>query len=611
MRGPSGAPQEGRLSVKKTILILSALLLALALCACGAQEETERFAFGVVSDGSGGNAYSRCAHGYYDAGTEITARAIPSEGFAFTCWTAGAPLEDGGAFVSYKKDYSFRLEDDVWLYPNFRELDAAHVLYHANGGTAADGSDTLWDDFSLDYYLYPNALPDMGSFSRPGFTLVGYSTEEDGSGAFYSVGGKVFEDTDAVIELWCVWAEQSPAEDFEFSFSDYYNGWVVDAYRGSDTEVVVPDAFSGSPVAGISEGAFAGNGAVESLVLPSSLRFIADGSCSGMAALSHLVLFDSLDYVSDASFAEDPLLDNVVIGAATNPRYSNWFNNHSKKIELMNYWKDADRPMMVILGGSSTAYAVDAQQLASLLDRDYIVLNVGTNGANIFTMTSDWAMRFLEDGDFLLQIIEYGVWQMGGVECNWETFRSFEGCYNVFSWVPISQFELFFDAFGEFLEARRTMPEESYEDYVSDKAGTVGYYDDLGTLTVVTAPNGDEGFWQGRTIYLAGNYLYSYMVDQLNRQYAKLADMGVGYALAFTPLNRNALDEKQTEEGFTDFQEYLSDKLDVDILGDIRSVIWDPAAFYDDDYHLASPARAEYTAALAEDLNEYFKSAEE
>jgi len=612
--GRFAARQEGRVPVKKTILILSAFLLALTLCACGAREETERFAFGVVSDGTGGNAYSTCTHGYYDAGTEITAHAVPSEGSAFYCWTAGASLDGGGLVVSYAKDFTFPLQADVWLFPNFRELDAAHVLYHANGGTALtaeDGTDTCWDDFSLDYYLYPNSLPDMGYFARPGYTLVGYNTAADGSGEFYNVGGKVFEDTDAVIELWCVWAQQSPADDFQFSFDETLGGWTVDAYLGSDAEVAVPDTYGDYPVVGIAAGAFAGNESVESLVLPASMRVIADGACSDMPHLARLVFFDSLDYIADTSFAGDASLDTVIIGAATNPHYSDWFNNHTKKVELMNYWKDAGRPMMVILGGSSTAYAVDAQQLESLLDRDYVVLNCGTNGANLFNMTSDWAMRFMDEGDFLLQIIEYGAWQMGGVQCAWETFRSFESCYNVFSWVPISQYEKFFDCFCEFLDARRTMPEESYEDYVSYLAGTTGYYDIQGTLTVTTYPNGYDTFWQGRRIFFCGDYLYPFMVDRLNQQYAKLGDMGVGCALTFTPLNRNALYPEQTEEYFDDFQNYLTDNLNIAILGDIRENILDPAVFYDDDYHLASPARAEYTERLADELNEYFTSAEE
>ena len=599
--------------MKKTILILLALSLALTLCACGQREKTERFAFGVVSTGDGGNAYSTSTHGYYDAGTEITARAVPADGSAFYCWTAGASLADGGWIVSYEKDFTFPLETDVWLYPNFRERTAAHVLYHANGGTALtaeDGSDAVWDEFSLDYFLYPNALPDMGYFSRPGYTLIGYNTAEDGTGTFYNVGGKVFEDTDAVIELWCVWAEQSPADDFSFSYDTSLGGWTVDAYIGSDAEVAIPDSFNGYPVAGVSPGAFAGNRSVESLVFPSCMRVIADGSCSDMPNLSRVVFFDSLDYIADASFAGDAALDTVIIGAATNPHYANWFNNHTKKIELMNYWKDADRPMMVILGGSSTAYAVDAQQLESLLGRDFIVLNIGTNGANLFDMTSDWAMRFMEEGDFLLQIMEYSGWQLGGIQCAWETFRSFESCYNVFSWSPISRYELFFDSFREYLDARRTMAETTYEDYVSTLAGTTGYYDMQGTLTLVTYPNGSDSFWQGRRLIFCGDYLYPYMADNLNRQYAKLADMGVGCALAFTPLNRNSLYPEQTEESFEDFRQYLADNLDVAILGDVRESILDPAIFYDDDYHLASPARAEYTARLAEELNEFFAPAE-
>ena len=609
--------------MKKTILItLLALALAALLCACEGVTVTvdgidaPDHAFGLIYEGRDGNIYSDSPEGNYPEGTEITAHAVPDDAHAFYCWTVGGTLADGGTPVSYQKDYTFAIDEDTWLFGNFRDHDSALVLYHTNGGKAlqaeeGEPDDVYWDEFSLAYYLYPNSLPDMGYFEYEGYNLVGYSTEPDNSGSFYNIGGKVFEDTDGVIELWCVWVEQNDADDFTFEYNRTYSGWAVTGYSGKSDIVSFPDEYQGEPVIGVAAGALAGNDYVTAIVFPSSIKYISIGSCSNMPSLTTVVMFDSLEYVSDESFEGDEALYTCFFSAATNPRYSTYFNNHTKKVEIMNYWKDSDRPLMVILGGSSTTYAVDAEQLESLLDRDYLVLNCGSNGANLFNMTSEWAMRFMDEGDFLLQIIEYGVWQMGGAECNWETFRSFEGCYNVFSWVPISQFEKFFDSFGEFLDARRTLPEMSYEDYVSDKAGAVGYYDDQGTLTVLTAPNGDDSFWQGRTIYLAGNYLYSYMVERLNRQYGKLADMGVDCALAFTPLNRNALDEKQTEEAFTDFQQYLADKLNVPILGDVRDIIMDPAVFYDDDYHLASPARTEYTARLAEELNEYFTSAGE
>ena len=583
--------------------------------------------FSVTYAGREGSVSGGRPDGSYASGTPLSVSAVPSEGYAFFCWTEGGTLDNGGAVVSYAMDHSFYLTGDMHLYANFRERSSVLVRYHANGGRALRTSDATpeameaaarepvqdevyWDDFSLDYFLYPNTPGNLGYFEREGYTLVGYNTEPDNTGNYYNVGGKAFEDTDHVIELWCVWSEQSPEEDFVFSYSALYNGWMVDAYNGEDTDVSIPDAHENEPVVGVANGAFAGNETVNSIVFPPSLRIIADGACADMPELHYLVIYDSLDYISDASFQNDYGLYAVFFSAATNPRYTHFFNNHAKKIELMNYWKDSERPLMIILGGSSTTYAVDAQQLESLLDRDYLVLNCGSNGANLFNMTSDWAMRFMDEGDFLLQIIEYSFWQMGGVQCTWETFRSFESCYNVYSWSYAGKYSKLFDSFHDFLSHRRGEAETTYEAYVSNLAGTVGYYDNQGTLTVETKPNGSENFWKNRSIYFGGNFLYDFMVDYSNYQYEKLAERGIGCAMAFTPLNRNSLYSYQTDEAMEDFERYLRDNLNVAIISDLQENILDPAIFFDDDYHLAAPARAEYTERLAADLNEYFASAD-
>ncbi len=610
------------------IIIIPVLLLCALLCACGDVSVTidgvdpgASCAFGLTYSGNQGNAFSDSPQGNYPAGTEITAHAVPSDGSAFFCWTAGGTLEDGGVPVSYAKDYTFSITEDTWLFANFREHTSALVLYHANGGTVtADepsaietaSADEYFDDFSLAYYLYPNSLAEMGNFAREGYVLVGYNTEPDGSGEFYNVGGKVFEDTDGVIELWCVWKEESPADDFSFEYDRSYGGWAVNSYIGHDEDVCIPASYNNEPVVGVASGAFSGNTDVKNLVFPSTIRYIRDYSCNSMTNLEAVAMFDSLDYVSDASFDGDASLTSCFFGAATLPRYSNWFNNHTKKIEIMNYWKDSDRPLMIILGGSSTTYAVDAEQLESLLDRDYLVLNCGSNGANLFNMTSRWAMHFLREGDFLLQIPEYSFWQFGGVECRWESFRSFESCYNIFSWVPVYMFTKYFDSFHDFLDARRSQTEYTYEDYVSNLAPN-GYYDNQGTLTVVTKPNGSPTFWQGRSIgfygidYTGEPWFYDFMADCCNYQYAKLDEMGVDYAMAFTPLNRNSLTyEWQTDELIEEWEDYIASKLNIDIISDMQENILDPEVFFDDDYHLAAPARAEYTEHLAADLNAYF-----
>ena len=607
--------------MKKSIIgfAVLAVMFLLILCGCsdvtvsidGVPADLTEASFGLTYDGPQGNAYSDHVDGNYDIGTEIEAYASPADGYAFYCWTVGGTIDAGGTPVSYDKEYSFTLTDNTWLYANFRSHSSALVLYHGNGGLSSDGEEDKWDEFSLAYYLYPNTLPAMDHFSRDGYTLIGYSTEPDGSGEFYNMGGKAFEDTDSVIELWCIWAENSPESDFTFQYDDVQTGWYVTGYSGNGIDICIPSVYQNEPVIGVRAGAFSENDAVETIVFPPSILVLEDYSVNQCDALSTIYFFDSLSYISDKTFDGDAVLDHVFIGAATAPRYSNYFNNHAKKIELMNYYKDSERPKMIILGGSSTTYAVDPMLLESSLDRDYLVLNCGTNGGNLFNMTSEWAMRFLNEGDFLLQIIEYSYWQLGGVQCNWVTFRSFEGCYNVFSWVNMSKYYTFYDCFNEYLEARRDLNPQTYEDYTSSLADH-GYYDEQGTLNIVTKPNGSDSFWSGRKIYLGGGWPeYNWMLYYLNVQYWKLDQMGVDYAMAFTPLNRNALYDYQTDEAMDAFESYLSDNLNVAVISDLQENIFEPSIFFDDDYHVSAPYREVYTLQLADDLNEYFSESAE
>ena len=133
----------------------------------------------------------------------------------------------------------------------------------------------------------------------------------------------------------------------------------------------------------------------------------------------------------------------------------------------------------------------------------------------------------------------------------------------------------------------------------------------------MTKPNGSDTFWQGRSIgfYAIDEtglpWIYDFMLDYCNEQYAKLDDLGVGYAMAFTPLNRNSLNyDWQTDQLIEDWEAYMAEHLNIPIISDLQENILDPAVFYDDDYHLAAPARAEYTERRARDLNAYFASAD-
>ena len=605
--------------VKKRVFlsapVLIAVLILLALCAsCSGVTVTAgpaaevQYLFDIVCDSTQGNAYSACVDGYYASGTEITAHAVCAEGYGFYCWTTGGMLSDGGTDISHDPDYTFTLEQDTRLYANFRGTESVLLCYHLNGGSVVGdetGADTYWQEFSLAYYLYPNTLASLGYFEREGYQLIGYSYEPDGSGEMVNLGGKAFHDTDRVIDLWCVWAEEADTELFEFEYSDAYGAWFISEYEGGVETLCLPTEYKGEPVIGVMSGALS-DADMTTLIIPDCYRFLQDYSCNRCESLVTLVLFDSLTYLSDETFDSDSALYTVYFSAATAPRFTTWFNNHSKKIECVVYAKDIS-PKIVCIGGSSTNYAIDCTEMEELLDGDYYVINMGTNGANLFDMTSLWVLPYMNEGDILLHIPEYSYWQLGGVQCTWETFRSFEGCYNVFSWVRANKYSLLFDCFYEFLSARSTMADTSYEDYKCTLAPN-GYYTDQGELTVhVNGQTSD--FDGGRRVYFGADWLYGFMIYDCNVRYAQFREKGVTPVITWTPYNRNALYTYQEEDDFDAFQDYMEEWFTAPIITDIHDAILDAENFFDDDYHLCYQSRLVYTQMVAEDLNAYLASA--
>ena len=592
---------------KRFIILLLALVLALqggCSVALSAAEPKE-YVFDIVYDGTQGNAWSESKDGYYAEGTTITAHAGGSQGKDFMCWSIGGYLADGGTDISHDADYTFTLSADTWLYANFKSDDLAIVRYHTNGGTVTDtGEDVYEQQFSLEYYLYPNTLASMDYFQRDGYTLISYNTKPDGSGEAFNLGGKALIETNGIIDLYCIWAKQTDEAAFSFERDDTLEGWFITGYNGHDETVCLPESYRGESVLGLAGGALDGAD-MKTLVIPDGIQYVRDGSCTNCLALEKLYIFDSLTYISDAAFDGCDALKTYYFNAATPPRFTTWFNNHTKKIEVLCYSsRHSENPRIICVGGSSTTYAVDCEHMEEALDGDWTVINFGTNGANLWNMTAWWVMRYLNEGDVVLQLPEYSAWQLGGVICRWETFRSFEGCYNVFSWVDGRYFYSLLDCFCEFLEARKDMDPMSYEDYQCTLAPN-GYYNDQGTLNVHVRGS-DEDFWGGRTITICGEYLYEYMVNYCNYTYDAIRAHGATPLMSWTPLNINAMLYKPDSQEINDFQTYIEDKLNIPVISDIHGYFYTGDHFFDDDYHLSYTSRLAYTEQVAADLNAYF-----
>lgn len=82
----------------------------------------------------------------------------------------------------------------------------------------------------------------------------------------------------------------------------YIDQGVVVHYEGRDNRVEIPSQYQGVPVTGIAKGAFAANGYVEEVILPSSLEEIGESAFSYCKNLRQITLGAGLTQVGDFAF---------------------------------------------------------------------------------------------------------------------------------------------------------------------------------------------------------------------------------------------------------------------------------------------------------------------
>ncbi len=92
----------------------------------------------------------------------------------------------------------------------------------------------------------------------------------------------------------------------EFGLNETETGWVVSGYRGTDTELVIPDTYMGAPVTAIGyetdRGMFYGNKTLQRVVVPDSVEYIGEGAFSECLALSEIELPDHGLYIGKSAF---------------------------------------------------------------------------------------------------------------------------------------------------------------------------------------------------------------------------------------------------------------------------------------------------------------------
>lgn len=150
------------------------------------------------------------------------------DGYKFKGFSFDSGIANGKEVASMKTEYTFDVEKECTLFVNC----AMTYAYHLNGGAHVSGKDTVEYDADVTYYKNPNSLPERGYFKRDGYVLVEYNTKADGTGEGTSLGSRPYVGDRAKIDLYCIWAKEAPASDFEYEKSG--SEIKITGYKGSE-----------------------------------------------------------------------------------------------------------------------------------------------------------------------------------------------------------------------------------------------------------------------------------------------------------------------------------------------------------------------------------------
>jgi hypothetical protein len=494
--------------------------------------------------------------------------------------------------VSFIREYSFKLEGELSLYPNYASEGAELIVYNANGGEASGGGEAICVEWKNSVYTCPNTLINKNYFTRDGYVLAGYNTKPDGSGRYYGCGWNIVMPEDGVAQLYCQWLKVT--DESKFKYSEKSGTLTITGYNGDDEVVVIPETIDGKEVKRIFGEAFRDE-SFHTLYISRNVELILDKAFLNCKNLKTLYFSDGVKSVSDNSFSGCGELSTLYLQATVEPRYISTRNGtYQIKFERL---MTAPSPKIVITGGSNVAYGVDSARLEKALGNKYNVVNYGCNVSTPATFYIEVISHFAIEGDILIHAPENSeTYQYGNNTINTTLWQIFEGAYDAFSLVDIRHYANLFSSFASFNSSRLTMKAEDYEKFTSQTVNSYGDYIKLKTGTNYTPSYSQREY---STTVIKSGY-----VPKLNRVLEMCRERGMTLYLSFGAVNIESLREDSrlvsTQEAFeTALMKNFVFDAKISNAGDYAM---ESRYFYNSDYHLTTEGSHVRTDRLAEDI---------
>lgn len=434
----------------------------------------------------------------------------------------------------------------------------------------------------------PNTANSIDLFSRPGYTLVAWNTQPDGSGERIGLGSRVTV-PDGNITLYAQWEKWSDESAFQWTVQD--GQAVITGYQGSDDMVVIPGELGGQPVTQIAAGAFV-QGTMKEVILPLTMQVVEDGAFQ-RCALEILTVYDNIEIIEDSSFEKCTKLKTLRINAVEKP-YGTLFRREScypDKIDML--LQAQGQKKIVFYGGCSMWYNLDGDQLTVLEEQGYRPINIAING----TCNSYFQMQilghFLDEGDILFHTPETSSkWQLMNqelmnVEDDDKLWIGLEYNYDLVSLVDISQLPGLITSFSGYLAVKKAGT--SYNSIFHDE-GKV-YMDEYGCVDFERKEVLQDSLPDD--VYLDTGYITSKGTAAMDHFYQQYREKGARIYVSYACINMDGVPEEQrmyADHVKKRYQEVFEAMEGVKLISDMEDYLFLHEDYYDSNYHLNSAA---------------------
>ena len=531
-------------------------------------------------------------------GTVIDITAKPAENQTFIGWSKGGTVVDGGSVVSYSKNYSFAIEENTKLYPNFLTEGYTVIKYDLNGGTTADGTtDIILTQYKPANHLAPNLIADDGKIVRPGYTLLEFTENRDGSGLVVNPGGMTkLPDEGSILTFYAQWSEWTPKENFDYTIDSTTRKVTINSYLADSSTVSIPMDINGYEVTRIAANAFIDK-SFEMLVIPKTVKTVDNGAFQNCYNFNTLYITDSFTSIYNNAFIGCKAFSNLRLNASLPPHHVSHAESISSRLEQL-LSRDSNKSLIMFVGGSSCLYGIKSEIIEKELGYKYQILNCGTNAGGTGVLYIEGLSHFMREGDIVVNVPEYGANQMGGTEIVWRTFRATVACYNIFRYVDFSKYTNFFTAMTEYNtdpEARYAGKEQTYE---TKNSSLSAKYCDLVSYKPPITPNNYY------TQSIKTSTVNTAKINTINNLYEHLKGLKIDYYFSCAPVcYYNAKGTISTSDQIEAYQSNLVSKLKCPVISTPMDYLYDAAADYNNsNYHLCTDAANRHTEKIAADL---------